>query len=177
MDSILERRSAAAWRATGRKLVGTVVRFGVETRIGDTIERVARGAFDDALRTGRDILALVDHNPSSLLARTTSGTLRLRSTPEGLDFELDVPDTALGRDTLALAERGDLGGMSFGFAVPPGGDVHNGNRRELRQIDLREISIVQSWPAYPQTTVAARARTSDETRRRLAVMRRYLETV
>jgi HK97 family phage prohead protease len=173
----LERRTAVAWRATGRKLAGTVVRYHVETRIGQTIERVARGAFDDALRTGRDVLALVDHNPSSLLARTTSGTLRLRSTPEGLDFELDVPDTVLGRDTLALAERGDLGGMSFGFVVPPGGDVRQGDVRELRQVDLREISVVQSWPAYPQTSVAARARITDETRRRLAVMRRYLETV
>ena len=35
----------------------------------------------------------------------------------GLAFELSVPDTSAGRDVLALAERGDLGGMSFGFLV------------------------------------------------------------
>ena len=81
MDT-LEHRSAVAWRTAGRKLVGTVVRYGVETRIGDMVERVARGAFDHALAAGQDILALVDHNPSALLARTASGTLRLRSTAE-----------------------------------------------------------------------------------------------
>ena len=177
MDSTLERRSAAEWRAAGRKLIGTVVRYGVETRIGNVIERVARGAFDHALAAGGDILALVDHNPSALLARTRSGSLRLRSTPEGLDFELDVPDTALGRDVLALAERSDLGGMSFGFVVPAGGDVREGDVRELRQVDLHEISVVQSWPAYPETSVAARARMDEDTRRRLANMARYLETV
>ena len=55
----LEHRSAIEWRAAGRKLTGTVVKYGVETRIGRFVERVARGAFDEALRSGRDILALV----------------------------------------------------------------------------------------------------------------------
>jgi HK97 family phage prohead protease len=171
----MEHRSAVEWRATGRKLTGIVVRYGVETRIGGLVERVARGAFDQALASGRDILALVDHNQSALLARTRSGTLRLHSDQAGLSFELDVPDTALGRDTLALAERGDLGGMSFGFLVPAGGDAIEGHRRELRTVDLREISVVQSWPAYPQTAVHARM--ADDERRRLAIMGRYLETL
>lgn len=173
----LEHRSAVEWRAAGRKLTGLVVRYGVETRIGGMVERVARGAFDLALQSGRDILALVDHNQSALLARTKSGTLRLRSQPDGLGFELDVPDTVLGRDVLALAERGDLGGMSFGFLVPAGGDVVTGSLRELRTVDLREVSVVQSFPAYPETSITARMRATEDTRYRLAVMARYLETL
>lgn len=174
----LEHRSAVEWRASGRGLSGVVVRYGIETRVGRITERVARGAFDAALGAQADILALVDHDPSKLLARTKSGTLRLRSDDVGLHFDLDVPQTQLGADVLALAQRGDLGGMSFGFLVPRGGDaVTPEGVRELRAVDLREVSVVQSWPAYPGTTLAARARMTDETRRSLAIMGRFMETL
>jgi HK97 family phage prohead protease len=123
--------------------------------VGSFLETIRPGAFKSAL--GNDILALADHDPTRLLARTKSGTLRLFEDSKGLGFDLDVPDTQIGRDLLALAERGDLGGMSFGFTIPKNGDAWQGNKRELRTVDLREISIVQSWPAYPQTTVAARS--------------------
>ena len=55
-----------------------------------------------------------------------------------------MPDTQPGRDVLALAERGDLGGMSFGFTVPKDGERWRGKKRELVQIALREISVVSS---------------------------------
>lgn len=61
---------------------------------------------------------------------------------------------ASGRDVLALAERGDLGGMSFGFIARD--DRRAGDRRELRAVDLLEISVVSAWPAYPDTVVQAR---------------------
>ena len=73
-------------------------------------------------------------------------------------FELDVPSTQLGNDTLALAERGDLGGARFGFTVPKGGDSWQGNDRTLNNVNLVDVSIVNSFPAYPQTEVMARAR-------------------
>ena len=38
---------------------------------------------------------------------------------------------------------------------PPDAD---GNTRELREVELHEVSVVQSWPAYPQTTVSLRNR-------------------
>jgi phage head maturation protease len=34
----------------------------------------------------------------------------------------------------------------------------NGNRRELRSVELREISVVSAWPAYANTNVEARSR-------------------
>ena len=74
---------------------------------------------------------------------------------------------------LALAERGDLGGMSFGFTVDPEGEEWRGDRRELRSITLHEISIVSAWPAYSDTEVIARTR--PQPRPRLAALRRFLE--
>lgn len=152
----LEKRALATEVAVkDRRLEGYAAVFGVETRVGSFLETIRPGAFKSAL--GGDILALADHDPTRLLARTKSGTLRLSEDSKGLAFDLDVPDTQIGRDLLALAERGDLGGMSFGFTIPKNGDAWQGNKRELRTVDLREISIVQSWPAYPQTSVAARS--------------------
>lgn len=168
----MERRFATELRTAGRKLVGYAAIFDQEARIADFAEVIRPGAFAETLAGGRDILALADHDTSKVLARTRSGTLRLQEDGRGLTFELDVPDTAAGRDVLALAERGDLGGMSFGFTVPRDGERWEGKRRELRAVTLHEISVVSAWPAYEGTTVAARARTPR--RRRL---QRYLETI
>lgn len=151
----MEHRSLIEYRATGRKLEGYAATFGRETRIADFQEVILPGAF--SLRG--DVLALVDHSPEKLLARTRSKTLRLSQDKTGLHFELDLPETNLGRDVLALAERGDLGGMSFGFTVAPGGERWQGKRRELRAVTLHEISVVSAWPAYDGTVVSARCRT------------------
>ena len=169
----IERRQATEVRVAGRRLEGYAAVFGVEARIADFTETVAPGAFAASLARGDDILALADHDPARLLARTKSGTLTLREDARGLAFALQVPDTQAGRDVLALAERGDLGGMSFGFTVPRGGERWTGRKRELRAIDLKEVSVVSAWPAYDGTEVAARRRVSP----RLALARRYLETV
>jgi len=152
----LEWRAAAELRASGRKLVGYAATFDTEARFGGMREVVRAGAFRDTLANGGDVLALVDHNPRQVLGRTRAGTLRLTEDQRGLAFELDVPDTTTGRDVLALAERGDIGGMSFGFNVRPGGETRSGGRRELRALDLMEISVVHAFPAYQGTSVEAR---------------------
>lgn len=155
----IERRAAVLEiRAAGRRLEGYAATFGAEARIGDFVESIAAGAFAASLVDGNDKLALVDHDPSRVLARTRSGTLRLGEDSRGLRFDLDVPDTQAGHDVLELAKRGDVGGMSFGFMVRKGGEAWSGDRRELRAIELREISVVLAWPAYPDTTIAVRNR-------------------
>ena len=47
--SDIERRQAAELRASGRKLVGYVAKFGSETRVGSFREKIARGAFTASL--------------------------------------------------------------------------------------------------------------------------------
>lgn len=169
----IEKRTAAEVRAEGRRLVGYAATFGTETRIADFTETIAPGAFRDSLAAAGDILALVDHDTSRVLARTKTGSLRLSEDTRGLRFEIDVPDTSAGRDVLALAQRGDLGGASFGFSVDPGGEEWRGDRRQLRSVTLHEISVVSAWPAYPGTDVAARSKPSA----RVAQARRYMETL
>ncbi|WP_020187870.1 HK97 family phage prohead protease [Methylopila sp. 73B] len=171
-----ERRSAAIEvRAKGRRLEGYAALFDAPAQIGGRFtETIRAGAFAGSL--GRDVLALVDHDPGRVLARTRSGTLKLSEDSRGLAFGLDVPETQAGRDVLALAERGDLGGMSFGFSVPEGGDAWRGEERELRAVTLHEISVVLAWPAYDGTTIHARSAASGApVRRTLAGL--YLATL
>lgn len=171
---IMERRYATEYRAKGRRLEGYAATFGQTTRIADFAEVIMPGAFKGSL-DGRDILALADHDAAKVLARTRSKTLRLAEDSRGLAFDLDLPDTQAGRDVLILAERGDLGGMSFGFTVPPNGEQWHGELRELRAVELHEISVVSAWPAYDNTTVTARARGAIP-HSRLALARRFMET-
>ena len=156
MANLEKRAMVAEIRARGRRLEGYAAVFDSEARIGDhLIETIAQGAFAGSLGAKKDILALVDHDPSRMLARTRSGTLRLAEDRHGLAFDLDVPDTQAGRDVLALAARGDLGGMSFGFNAID--ENRDGERRELCAVDLHEISVVLAWPAYDGTVVDARS--------------------
>lgn len=163
-------------RVKRRRLQGYAATFGAEARIADFVETIAPGAFAASLAERADVLALVDHDATRVLARTKSGTLRLSEDSRGLAFDLDVPPTTIGNDVLALAERGDLGGMSFAFSAKR--ESWNGERRTLEAVDLHEVSIVQSWPAYPDTLIQARARPAEIIiAPRLAVARRYLESL
>jgi HK97 family phage prohead protease len=161
--SKIERRSAPLEvRANARRLEGYAALFNTEARIADFTEVIAHGAFAHSI-LDRDVLALVDHDTTKVLARTRSKTLRLSEDRRGLAFDLDIPSTSYGHDLLALAERGDIGGASFGFTVPKDGEAWDGNKRTLRAVTLHEISIVSSWPAYQGTVVNARARTDKDT--------------
>ena len=160
MAAAPERRSAVLEvRAKGRRLEGYAALFGVRAQIGTITEEIKPGAFKASLGAGRDILALVDHDPSRFLARSRSGTLRLSEDTRGLAFDLDLPDTSDGRDVLALAERADLGGMSFGFSLTRDGFTLANGVRVLQSVQLHEISVVKAFPAYAGTTIAARSGT------------------
>lgn len=155
MNTTLERRAAELEvRAKGRSLEGYAAVFEQRARIADFDEMIARGAFAETLKSG-DKLALVDHDTAKLLGRTRNGSLKLAEDTRGLHFALTLPNTTLANDILALAEAGSLGGASFGFNVKR--DAWQGTLRTLQAVDLREISIVSAWPAYPQTTVTARS--------------------
>jgi HK97 family phage prohead protease len=169
------RSAALEIRAKGQRLEGYAATFNTEARIADFTETIAPGAFSASL--GGDVVALVDHDVGRVLARTKSKTLRLAEDSKGLAFDLDVPPTTFGNDVLALAERGDLGGMSFGFRVAKDGETWAGSKRTLRSVDLAEISVVSAWPAYEGTVVNARAKGAGAAHVRLALARRYLETL
>ena len=168
----LERRFATGATVEGRTLSGVAAPFGSETRIADFREVIAPGAFARTLAENRDILALVDHDASRVLGRTRSGSLSLTETADGLEDRLSLPDTTTGNDLRALAQRGDLGGVSMGFVATR--DSWDGELRTLHEVELHEISIVQAHAAYPTTTVSLRSRQPGE-RDRLGVLRMWLE--
>ena len=181
MDAIEHRALATAVRAQGRRLVGYAATFGTPARIageaaGGFTETIRAGAFRDTLAKREDVLALVDHDAGKLLGRTASGTLRLSEDARGLSFEVDVPPTTLGNDVLAMAERGDLGGMSFGFRTIADHWTDK-TTRELRSVSLVEISVVHAFPAYPATVVQARAKQDANLRLSPAARRRLIETL
>lgn len=136
----------------------TVLMAGTEHEF---VEVIRPGAFKKDLEQGADIRALVDHDPSRILGRTTAGTLRLREDDRGLAVEIDPPDTSIGRDTITSLRRGDLDQMSFAFLPRAGGEHWNtddeGRRvRELIDLETFDVSIV-TYPAYPETSVAVRS--------------------
>lgn len=171
----VEKRFATGVSASGRKLVGYVAKWDVPANIGDFTEVIRRGAFRASLDSGVDVLALADHDPTAVLGRTSSGTLVLREDDVGLAFELSLPDTTDGRDIAALAERGDLGGCSFGFTASTDGQRWTGTTRELLSVNLAEVSIVQSWPAYANTEGHLRQRGNADPQ--VALLKYWLETL
>jgi uncharacterized protein len=173
-SNIEHRAFATAIRAQGRRLVGYAATFGTPAEIdGRFTETIRSGAFADTLGKREDVLALVDHDASKLLGRTASGTLRLNEDTRGLAFEVDVPPTTLGNDVLAMAERGDLGGMSFGFRTLA--DHWTDQRtRELRAVQLVEVSVVHAFPAYAGTSVMARGKSRVDNVNSAAARRRRL---
>lgn len=158
MQNQIERRAAEVEvRAKGRSLEGYAATFDVRAKVSDFEEVIQPGAFAATLREQphADILALVDHDASALLGRTRNKSLVLAEDTRGLHFRIQLPKTTLADDVLALADAGSLGGMSFGFRALK--QAWSGSLRTLQAIDLREISVVRAWPAYPQTSVSARS--------------------
>lgn len=158
---MLEFRSTGGLSSNGKKLTGYAAIFNSEADLGGFVEVVRNGAFRKSLEGGTNIRALYHHDGSALLGTTRGGTLQLRETPQGLAFELALPDTTHGRDLAILVDRGDVAGCSFGFRVRDGGDrwEQRGSQlvRELLDVDLVEITLTAD-PAYQDTTVAMRSR-------------------
>lgn len=134
------------------------------------IEKIARGAFDDC--DFSNCIATFNHNVNSIMARTSSGTLKLEVDAIGLRFSFDAPNTTTGNDMLEMVRRGDVSQCSFIFYVAqekwtskPVGQLQE---RELLKIaEVRDISLV-TYPAYPDTEVSA-ARAAAEKRCALAI--------
>jgi HK97 family phage prohead protease len=142
------------------RLVGYAAVFNsLSADLGGFKERVVPGAFKNAVTSNVDIRALVDHDSTKLLGRTSNGTLRVSEDAVGLRVEIDLPDTSYAADVKSLVARKDIRGMSFGFRVPEGGQrfTKEGGHtvRELTNIDLREVTVT-SIPAYADTSIYVR---------------------
>ncbi len=153
-------RAIAAADGKPAKLAGYAAVFGSTSEdLGGFREIIAPGAFRESIDSGDDIRALFAHDPNMLLGRTSNKTLRLSEDDKGLRFEMDVPDTSYARDMMALVNRGDIRGMSFGFRTAKDGDswAKSGGSliRTLKNVKLGEVSVV-AQPAYRATELSVR---------------------
>ncbi|CAD80103.1 head maturation protease [Streptomyces phage phiBT1] len=157
----LEERASDDGRISMR---GYAYRFNeLSHDLGGFRERIVPGAGAPSLRQN-DVYATFNHDTRALLGRTSSGTLRVGEDREGGWYEIDLPDTTVGRDVAELLKRGDLQGSSFTFRVLDGGqrradddDPDTGLPvREITAMDVVELGPVVN-PAYPTTQASLRS--------------------
>jgi HK97 family phage prohead protease len=139
-----------------RRLVGYAAVFDSDSEDMGFVERIAPGAFAEALKTS-DVRALFNHDSDNLLGRTAAGTLELEEDDHGLRYEVVLPETTLARDLVAWVERGDITGNSFSFLVAEDSFDREENVRTIERIaELFDVGPV-TFPAYPETVVSTRA--------------------
>lgn len=133
----------------------------------NAIETIDEDAFDDALNG--DIRALVNHDTTLVLGRTTAGTLSLRADKTGLWGSVTINQA--DQDAMNLYERvkrGDVSQCSFGFDIIDQSTevMENGTTVwKLNKVKLYEVSVV-TFPAYEDTSVQARRRDYEEIQKR-----------
>ena len=146
----------------GMTLRGYAAVFNSPSQPLPFIETIERGAFSDSLKSRNDVKLLWNHDTGIVLGSTRAGTLRLSEDERGLFVENDLPDTQAGRDAATLIKRGDVTAFSFGFRIPAGGDVWNGNDRILKRVNVHEVSVGVAFPAYTGTDGTANVRAMNE---------------
>ena len=126
--------------------------------LGGFVEQVRSGTFSKTIQEA-DVRALFNHDADQVLGRSKSGTLRMQEDEKGLRYEIDLPNTQLGRDLAALLERGDISGSSFGFTTisDEWGETDDGYPlRTLTEVKLRDVSPV-TFPAYTSSEASLRS--------------------
>ena len=125
-------------------------------------EQVDRNAFDDTDMS--DVIMQYDHE-GRVFARTSNGTLELRTDDHGLHIRADLSGTEIGRQLYEEIRGGYTDKMSFGFTVDEDErliqeDNENGTMTVLRTIKrigkLYDVSAV-SLPANNATEISARS--------------------
>ena len=158
----------------GNIIVGRPIVYDSKTDIGGYFEEVIeRGALKNA--NLEDVRFLVNHDKSKIpLARsrknTKNSTMKLTVDNDGLEIqvELDTENNTEARNLYSAIERGDITGMSFFFGIE---DEEWENldsdypTRHIKAIStVVEVSAV-TFPAYQDTSIAARDKSAVDTAR------------
>ena len=142
--------------------------FGSEYRMWENaIETIDEDAFNETV--DGDVRALVNHDSTLVLGRTTAGTLTLRVDRTGLWGSILINQS--DQDAMNLYERvkrGDVSQCSFGFDILDQSSevMENGTTVwRLKKVELYEVSVV-TFPAYEDTSVIARKKDYEELQKR-----------
>lgn len=143
----------------GKHITGYFSVFGDTYHITDRItESIDRRAFDES--PNKDVRALVNHDTTLVLGRTTAGTLNLMTDERGLYGDILINED--DQDAMNLyrrVQRGDVSQCSFGFEILKEREEHDketGNiHYTIESVNLFEVSCV-TFPAYEKTSIQAR---------------------
>ncbi len=139
-------------RVRGATFRGLAIPYGKVFDVGLAfLEQVHPGALAGA--SLQRVVFRTMHDPRSVVASVKAGSLRLRNTPGGLLYEVELVPS--DRVTAELMARGDLGGVSPGFVVQRDEwtlDSQDRAVRTITQMRLLELSAVDN-PAYATTSV------------------------
>ena len=132
-------------------------------------ESIASGAFTKSI--SNDVRALINHDTTLVLGRTTAHTLELREDSHGLWGKITVnPKDSDAMNLYERVKRGDVSQCSFGFNIVSeetefreDGSVH----WTITEADLHEVSVC-TFPAYEETAVSARKHDLEEIKKRKA---------
>lgn len=147
--------------ADGNTLSGYIAVFNSQSVPMGFVEVLAPGCFTRSLEDpSEDIVALINHDDDAPVGRLSTGTLKLNEDTTGLAFSLDLPETTRANDLKVNIARGDVKGCSFGFVCredsweqKPDGSIV----RTLLDVDLYEVSVGVTFPAYTDTTAQLRS--------------------
>lgn len=126
-------------------------------------ESIAPGAFSNTL--SGDIRALVNHDSTLVLGRTSAHTLELREDEHGLWGRISInPKDTDAMNLYERVKRGDVSQCSFGFEIiredteiGEDGSVH----WTIQEVRLHEVSCC-TFPAYESTNISAREAQREE---------------
>lgn len=126
-------------------------------------ESIAPGAFSKTL--SGDIRALINHDTTLVLGRTTAHTLELREDSHGLWGKISInPNDTDAMNLYERVKRGDVSQCSFGFEIVDEETEFRDNdeiRWTIREVNLYEVSPC-TFPAYKDTGISAREETRNE---------------
>ena len=112
-----ERSFQSELRADGKSISGRIPYDSLSVDLGGFKEKLARGVFNDTLKSGERVLMLWSHDPAKPLASTEAGTLRLQDKPDGLYFRAVLGESSWAKDALEAIKNKITTGVSFGFMV------------------------------------------------------------
>ena len=133
-------------------------------------ESIKSGAFDKVLADNPDVRALINHDSTLVLGRTTAGTLRLKSDNIGLYGEIDInPNDTDAMNLYNRVKRGDVNQCSFGFDIAKESTEYRDDGSIHFSIEeiapLYEVSPC-TFPAYEATAIEARQKDAENAKSR-----------
>ena len=139
------------------KIEGYFAVFNSNYNIGPGMsESIAPGAFSNTL--SEDVRALVNHDTTLVLGRTSAHTLELREDEHGLWGRISInPKDTDAMNLYERVKRGDVSQCSFGFEIiKEDTEIHDDDVHwTIQEVRLHEVSCC-TFPAYESTNISAR---------------------